>query len=234
MPSTMMGAGPYEGAAKPPQAQTHTPQPTTPQQAPQQLHAHVPGLGPMMTGAQQHPHPHSQSQPQQQQQRSVKRPRPVKSCTECRKRKLRCDRLLPCSQCQKSNRSCKYATDPDGGYDSDDQEIETTEAPRPTKRNYPPGAALTPTATVPEIPPSAPTAKNGDAGGLPMLEELSLRMERLEKQVMVVRSPAATDVSGGKVSAAPADTIRRITVKDNCRRTRYFGQISPRVMMNLV
>ena len=43
--------------------------------------------------------------------KSVKRPRPVKSCTECRRRKLKCDRRCPCSQCQRSScRVCTYGS----------------------------------------------------------------------------------------------------------------------------
>lgn len=40
-----------------------------------------------------------------------KRPRPVLSCLECRRKKLKCDRLLPCQQCLKGGRShlCHYA-----------------------------------------------------------------------------------------------------------------------------
>lgn len=57
-------------------------------------------------------------------------------------------------------------------------------------------------------------------------------MERLEKQVMV-RSPAPTDISAGRVVAATAETIRGLSVKDNAKRTRIFGQGSSRVMMNL-
>lgn len=40
-----------------------------------------------------------------------KRPRPVMSCLDCRKKKLKCDRLLPCHQCKKSGRTarCTYA-----------------------------------------------------------------------------------------------------------------------------
>lgn len=40
-----------------------------------------------------------------------KRPRPVMSCLECRKKKLKCDRLLPCHQCKKSGKAtrCAYA-----------------------------------------------------------------------------------------------------------------------------
>lgn len=173
-------------------------------------------------------HPHSQ-------QRSVKRPRPVKSCTECRKRKLRCDRLCPCSQCQKSNRACKYSADADGLPDSDVSDVELPESGRPSKRNCPPGT--TPSATSNAADSSAlaaavAAAKNSDASGLPLLEELSLRMERLEKQVMV-RSPAVTDLSAGRVAVATADTIRGLSVKNGAKRTRFFGQASPRIMFNL-
>lgn len=44
--------------------------------------------------------------------RSVaKRPRPVLSCLECRRKKLKCDRMLPCQQCLKLNQPslCTYA-----------------------------------------------------------------------------------------------------------------------------
>src|SRR5437764_12231641 len=41
---------------------------------------------------------------------SRKRPRPVLSCVDCRRKKLKCDRLLPCKQCKKAGRSagCTY------------------------------------------------------------------------------------------------------------------------------
>ncbi|QYT01593.1 hypothetical protein H0G86_008624 [Trichoderma simmonsii] len=45
----------------------------------------------------------------QQPPRSVKRPRPVTACTECRKRKTRCDSHYPCLPCQRLNRPCKRA-----------------------------------------------------------------------------------------------------------------------------
>lgn len=43
--------------------------------------------------------------------RVQKRPRPVISCLECRRKKLKCDRLLPCRQCIKYGREklCEYA-----------------------------------------------------------------------------------------------------------------------------
>lgn len=41
---------------------------------------------------------------------SAKRPRPVISCLECRRKKLKCDRTHPCQQCLKVGRpgSCQY------------------------------------------------------------------------------------------------------------------------------
>lgn len=42
---------------------------------------------------------------------TLKRPRPVVSCLNCRRKKLKCDRSLPCEQCVKSGASdhCCYA-----------------------------------------------------------------------------------------------------------------------------
>lgn len=42
---------------------------------------------------------------------SVKRPRPVVSCLQCRQKKLKCDRKLPCSKCIVGGRqeACEYA-----------------------------------------------------------------------------------------------------------------------------
>src|SRR5271170_4248105 len=39
-----------------------------------------------------------------------KRPRPVLSCLECRRKKLKCSRTLPCIQCTKASRAthCSY------------------------------------------------------------------------------------------------------------------------------
>lgn len=167
---------------------------------------------------------------QQQQQRSVKRPRPVKSCTECRKRKLRCDRLCPCSQCQKSNRLCKYTAENDPANLSDVSDTEMAEPARPVKRNCLPESSGS--MGVPSGESAYAPTKNGDAG-LPRLEDLSVRMERLEKQVLS-RSPARTDDSGARIITASPDTIRGLSVKHGALRTRFFGQNNSRVLLNLV
>ncbi|KAF7545096.1 hypothetical protein G7Z17_g9430 [Cylindrodendrum hubeiense] len=172
-----------------------------------------------------------QQQQQSQQQRSVKRPRPVKSCTECRKRKLRCDRLCPCSQCQKSSRSCKYAIDHDSANLSDGSDSELMEPSRPTKRNCLPGM-FTSSTPLPNNESTYGSVRNGETAAPSSLEELAMRMERLEKHLMA-RSPAASEASAGRLLAASSDTIRGLTVKEGASRTRYHGQNSSRVLLNL-
>lgn len=163
--------------------------------------------------------------------RSVKRPRPVKSCTECRKRKLRCDRNLPCSQCQKSHRNCKYAAEHDSSMMSDGSDVEIGDVQRPPKRNCLPANA-TPGSHAPES--SFVPLRNGESTAHSALEELTSRLDRLEKQFMI-KSPAGTEFSGaGQHLPLSPETIRGLTVKRGALRTRFFGQSSVRVLLNLV
>ncbi|KJZ80175.1 hypothetical protein HIM_00025 [Hirsutella minnesotensis 3608] len=190
---------------------------------------------------QHHPQQQQQQQPQhiqqqqqqhqqhqhQHQSRSVKRPRPVKSCTECRKRKLRCDRLLPCSQCQKSSRMCRYAADQDSANLSDGSDAETPETNRPLKR----ACLSTSGATGAANDATQSASKNGESPHMPLIEELAMRLERLEKQVRN-RSPT-TESSGGRGIAASQSTTWGLTIKRDAQGTRFFGQNSLRVMLNL-
>lgn len=181
----------------------------------------------------QHRHQLVQSPPQAQPQlpsRSVKRPRPVKSCTECRKRKLRCDRLCPCSQCQKTGRPCKYAAEHDASHLSDASDLDHVEPVRSSKRSCRPAAAAA--AATAATAKEATPAGNGMLPSLPRLEELTLRMERLEKKVRG-RGPD-TSLAGERCIAAPPETIRGLSVKRGLTATRLFGQNSSRVMLNLV
>lgn len=43
-----------------------------------------------------------------------------KPCNACRKRKVRCDKLRPCSNCSRSKQSCTYDTGSNGQHTSDD------------------------------------------------------------------------------------------------------------------
>ncbi|PSR85545.1 fungal-specific transcription factor domain-domain-containing protein [Coniella lustricola] len=139
--------------------------------------------------------------------KAVKRPRPVKSCNSCRQRKLRCDRTCPCSQCLKSNRPCKYATENEAAG-SEGSDVETS--PRPVKRQHrqqppymtdAPAAPLgnsglgapndqsRPAVAAPAIGSSAPTpapAPSSAAAAAPasVIEQFGARLERLERLVL--------------------------------------------------
>ncbi|KAI0015807.1 hypothetical protein F4780DRAFT_44086 [Xylariomycetidae sp. FL0641] len=159
--------------------------------------------------------------------RSVKRPRPVKSCLECRRRKLKCDRLLPCSQCQRSQRHCRYAADGELGSVSDGSDAEAPE--RASKRACPPGEQDSAYQT-----PVYQAGSQASRGfGTSVLEDHAARIERLEKAVLG-KAPSTTSHSEGRSQrpVASALTIRGLTVKGGLR-TRFFGQSSTRVLVNL-
>ncbi|KAL7807267.1 hypothetical protein V8C26DRAFT_439420 [Trichoderma gracile] len=47
---------------------------------------------------------------QEKQQQPCRRRRPALSCIECRRRKLKCDRKIPCSRCVSTETQCSYTT----------------------------------------------------------------------------------------------------------------------------
>ncbi|KAH9990551.1 hypothetical protein F4779DRAFT_257012 [Xylariaceae sp. FL0662B] len=150
--------------------------------------------------------------------RSVKRPRPVKSCLECRRRKLRCDRLFPCSQCQKSQRTCRYVADGEaGGSLSDASDADMPE--RAFKRNR--GST------------SQDTNQRNNKASAAVLDEHEARLDRLEKILLSRNSsvPESSNSLNQRPVASPL-TVRGLTVKGGLR-TRFFGQNSTRVLVNL-
>ncbi|KAI0843386.1 fungal-specific transcription factor domain-containing protein [Hypoxylon sp. FL0890] len=152
--------------------------------------------------------------------RSVKRPRPVKSCLECRKRKLRCDRASPCSQCQKAQRQCRYAAEGEVVSLSDGSDADTPE--RTVKRNR---------AAASQDSIQRDTSSNSNYAAV--LEEHANRLERLENQLLSRTSSIAESSSApAQRPAASSLTIRGLTVKGGLR-TRFFGQMSTRVLVNL-
>ncbi|KAK3387509.1 fungal-specific transcription factor domain-containing protein [Podospora didyma] len=113
------------------------------------------------------------------QPRSVKRPRPVKSCIECRKRKLKCDRLGPCSQCQKSRRHCRYAEHESGAISDDISEGEAGE--RSLKRTRISGSTSVNTDV------AEPSFSNFTG-----MHHVITRLDRLEKLIVERLSPGTT------------------------------------------
>ncbi|KAI1750150.1 fungal-specific transcription factor domain-containing protein [Xylaria castorea] len=164
------------------------------------------------------------------QHRVVKRPRPVKSCLECRRRKLKCDRLLHCTQCQRSQRSCRYVADGETGSISDASDVEIPD--RVSK-----GSGVSPNndgnlRDAPSKPQSQPQFQPQASAGL--LEDYGARLDRLERILLEKNSPL-TETSSGSRSQRPmasAFTMRGLTVKGGSR-TRFFGPSSARVLWNL-
>ncbi|KAI1494679.1 fungal-specific transcription factor domain-containing protein [Biscogniauxia mediterranea] len=156
--------------------------------------------------------------------RSIKRPRPVKSCLECRRRKLKCDRLLSCSQCQRSQRACRYAAEGEAVSLSDGSDVETPE--KASKRPcHPPHLALSHASS---------SRSSVSYAHSSVLEDHATRIERLEK-LLLARSPSIPETTTSTRHQRPVaspQTIRGLTVKGGLR-TRFFGQSSTRVLLNL-
>ena len=89
-----------------------------------------------------------------------------------RRRKLKCDRLVPCYQCHKSPRPCRYA-DQENGHDSDSSDSDAPEQlPKRPHIEAGDGHLRRPsnqTDPLEKLPVAAPG-----------LEEISARLERLE------------------------------------------------------
>lgn len=62
-----------------------------------------------------------------------------------------------------------------------------------------------------------------------------MRVDRLEKHVISAGNPARMELAGMKaqLATAPPETLRALSVKGEAVRTRFFGQSSTRVMVNL-
>ncbi|KAK4139426.1 uncharacterized protein C8A04DRAFT_15890 [Dichotomopilus funicola] len=117
-----------------------------------------------------------------------RRRRPAVSCILCRKRKIRCDKQIPCSNCTKSkNATCAYKEDPRAPRAGDPSQLRGSEAPgplSPSTGSYPGGASSSrPTSAVPSAAYSAdalalgrsPEVTTGTAGahGRPSLNTKS-------------------------------------------------------------
>ncbi|KAJ0360264.1 hypothetical protein COL154_007685 [Colletotrichum chrysophilum] len=125
----------------------------------------------------------------------------------------------------KSHRNCKYAAEQDSSMLSDGSDAEVGDIQRPPKRNCLPTGAPSSGPHPAESSSFAPQ-RNGEGTGHSALEELTSRLDRLEKQFMI-KSPAGTEFSGaGQRLPLSPETIRGLTVKRGALRTRFFGQNS--------
>jgi len=151
-----------------------------------------------------------------------KRPRPVISCLECRRKKLKCDRTQPCQQCVKSGRPerCSYQAgqEPDGSasgpvghiakrprVDSDEMvEGHVEPSPGPTRLN----------AVVPAV----------KAG---IIEDLQERVAKLEYSLQALKHP---DVNGITTGVEPGSRNPRVEMRSHrenrlkCRPVTYVSR----------
>ena len=150
-----------------------------------------------------------------------KRPRPTLSCQPCRRKKLKCDRSLPCEQCKRTRRynECTYDYRPeysgDPHYDDSEQ------------RNKYPRLGDSPTATGIGLPTRtlAPAPGGGYIDGSQTIEDLQARVRRLENALE--QPPQASSIS--RYAIGPASSRYREThppagafmVKST--RSRYHG-----------
>ncbi|KAI0508287.1 fungal-specific transcription factor domain-containing protein [Xylaria bambusicola] len=127
---------------------------------------------------------------------------------------------MPCTQCQKSQRSCRYVAEGEAGSLSDTSDAETLD--RAPKRSC---ASVGQEGNLLDAHSQASTA---------LLEDYGMRIERLE-QALLEKTTPFTERSSGYRSHRPvasALTMRGLTVKGGSR-TRFFGPSSVRVLVNL-
>ena len=169
---------------------------------------------------------------------SQKRPRPVLSCLECRKKKLKCSRTMPCVQCTKTSHAsrCTYNEYPPSAPSSEVVEDVSLSEDRQKKRklvqsdipeqqtgtgNPSPGAKITLT----------PTTQLG------IIEDLQSRVEKLEHQLKL-HTPDLEYVrhfesdEGYRTKRYNVSSRGVIRLKDSA--TRYHGQNQKVALLNHV
>jgi hypothetical protein len=156
-----------------------------------------------------------------------KRPRPVLSCLECRRKKLKCSRTLPCIQCTKASRAthCSYNEYPSGITPSEAaQDISHTEGGRVRKIVR---GTVSEQRQNPECLSPGPNTNLTSAPKLGIIEDLQNRVEKLENQLKghaTTMNHLRGDGSDDEYRAKRYNVSSRgiIHLKDSS--TRYHGQ----------
>ncbi|GJP92881.1 Zn2Cys6 transcription factor [Aspergillus niger] len=158
-----------------------------------------------------------------------KRPRPVVSCLRCRKKKLKCDRVMPCENCSKAGCApdCVFHPSPDGVDNVPDQ-------PSAKRMHLPPDFPF----------PSDPRGDPASArlppppAAIGLLEDLQQRLQRVEEVLSL--KPLTRSYAGSLKDVVARDaspSVRQTTpsthappypgtlvVKGKGTRSRYHGQ----------
>ncbi|KAJ4986273.1 C6 transcription factor [Stagonosporopsis vannaccii] len=140
-----------------------------------------------------------------------RRRRPAISCTLCRRRKVRCNRETPCSNCVRSrNALCVYETNPH---------------PAPGH-----AVAIAPTPAAHRAPLSFDAASTSSDRQSMDLESMRLRIQELEEQLSQVSTPTSSQSATSRsVEEAPLQGIETVNSTlggtfDIVQESRLFGQ----------
>ncbi|KAH1609905.1 hypothetical protein KXX21_004034 [Aspergillus fumigatus] len=139
-----------------------------------------------------------------------KRRRPPKSCDPCRRRKVRCDRELPCGPCQRARTSlhCFYRPAVTARSPSTDEDCRLTASCGPEGHTPPPQAVDLQT----KIRPAAPTAQSQPQGPnydqTKIIQDLQNRVRRLEEQLCDL--PLSKGAIGPNPSVSPSQALRHL------------------------
>ncbi|KAH2980197.1 hypothetical protein KXW58_002933 [Aspergillus fumigatus] len=139
-----------------------------------------------------------------------KRRRPPKSCDPCRRRKVRCDREVPCGPCQRARTSlhCFYRPAVTARSPSTDEDCRLTASCGPEGHTPPPQAVDLQT----KIRPAAPTAQSQPQGPnydqTKIIQDLQNRVRRLEEQLCDL--PLSKGAIGPNPSVSPSQALRHL------------------------
>ncbi len=167
-----------------------------------------------------------------------KRPRLAKSCTLCRNKKLKCDRLLPCHQCSKFGRARQCT------YDREDENVPQARATEQSnlendqrRRKIPSPTGLAEVQSHVGPPDRAPTALvAGNSESIGMIEHLHNRVYKLEQ--LIYNQPHILPESsrqlslGAKQRAGSSMYSGTLDVKGS--RSRFHGQYQKMTLLNEV
>lgn len=131
--------------------------------------------------------------------------------------------MLPCTQCQKSQRCCRYVAEGEPGSLSDASDVDTPD--RASKRSR----------ASQNFDGPLRGSRSESRENTALLEDHGARIERLERIILEKNSPftEASNNSWLQRPVASSPTQHGLTVKDGSR-TRFFGPGSTRVLVNLV
>ena len=169
-----------------------------------------------------------------------KRPRPAKSCLLCRKKKLKCDRLVPCRQCTMRNVHCTYDHEEEhspGARITEELNVEGDQRRRKIPTPPPPREVRT-YAGVPATVSTgrSSTLERGDRESTRSIGDLQSQINRLERLVSD-RQHASSEAPQrsnffDNHGAGPSTNSGTLSVKGS--RSRFHGRNQRRSLLQEV